>query len=604
MPGRVFAADFKVTIDREYNVAADGTLRVIETHTVRNETTERRVIKSSNEETFQISVISGKKERLEESVNSVNLTIDGVVTTFNVSYQEDKAIITIGYPREITKNQQIVFRLEYSNFGLVEQVGALYDIYAPGFAEDIQFVIGNTEVTYNTKVKVSSSLPEENFVFPDPGNVQDVNGFKEYIFTQDTLVGKTIWIQRGKTQYYQFKIQQKGSATDTRNTGYLNEYRLVLPRDIDEGEVNQKVYFSNITPEPKEIIKDKDDNIIGVFKFPSHETSSITVEGFAAVGLNDLNVGSENSATRNELSADFIKNYTGAAEFWEVENAEIQKTANEIAQGSINIYELVDRTYTYVVNSIDYSEVKRFGLNQRQGALKTLKQGAGVCMEYSDLFLTLMRAQGIPARAVFGYGYDSKVDSTNQEAHQWVNVYIPGISKWISIDVTWGESGDTLIGGDLNHFYTHVASSDPNTPPMVERVSFGNEVPLQAPEFEISAVGGIENVSALMSQSQLLSKYPVIEKDDGSNNFEKFFSNIRDKLAGLLNNSQDKQTVSIVLIICGGLLVLLSIGILGYLIKDSKRLGKGGSAKAPSAGKEAAPVKDQDKDQLKDKTKF
>jgi len=604
LPGRVLAADFKVTIDREYNVAADGTLRVIETHTVRNESTERRVIKSSNEETFQISVISGKKERLEESVNSANLTIDGVAATFNVSYQEDKAIITVSYPREILKNQQIVFRLEYSNFGLVEKVGALFDIYAPGFAEDIQFIIGNTEVTYNTKVKVSTSLPAENFVFPTPSGVQEANGFKEYSFAQDALVGKTIWIQRGRTQYYQFKIVQKGNATDTRNTGYLNEYRLVLPRDIDEGEVNQKVYFLKLLPEPKEIIKDNNDNIIGVFKFPSHESFSITIEGFASVNLNELNAGTENSGTLSELSVDFLKNYTGAAEFWEVENSEIQRTANEIAQNSVNIYELVDKTYTYVINSIDYSEVKRFGLNQRQGALKTLKQGAGVCMEYSDLFLTLMRAQGVPARAVFGYGYDSKVDSSNQEAHQWVNIYMPGISKWISVDVTWGESGDALIGGDLNHFYTHVASSDPNTPPMVERVSYGNEVPLNAPEFEISAVGGIDNLQELISQTQLLSKYPVIEKDDGSNNFEKFFSNIRDKLAGLLNNSQDKQTVSIVLIICGGLLVLLSIGILGYLIKDSKRLGKGGSAKAPSAGKEAAPVKDQDKDQLKDKTKF
>ena len=140
---------------------------------------------------------------------------------------------------------------------------------------------------------------------------------------------------------------------------------------------------------------------------------------------------------------------------------------------------------------------------------------------------------------------------------------------------------------------------------MVERVSYGNEVPLNAPEFEISAVGGIDNLQELISQTQLLSKYPVIEKDDGSNNFEKFFSDIRDKIAGLLNNSQDKQTVSVVLIICGGLLVLLSMGILAYLIKGSKRHGKGGETqKEVLTGKELAQENNKVKDQAKNQTKL
>ena len=55
-------------------------------------------------------------------------------------------------------------------------------------------------------------------------------------------------------------------------------------------------------------------------------------------------------------------------------------------------------------------------------------------MEYSDLFLTLARAQGIPARAAFGYGYDARIGENQQDAHQWVQVYLPGMKEWLSID--------------------------------------------------------------------------------------------------------------------------------------------------------------------------
>ena len=564
-------SEFKVVIDREYNVEADGTLQVIETHTVRNESQNRRVISKSNEESFQISVVSGSKDKLEETVRTAVLTIDGQQTNFDASYHEDKAIISVFYPREITKNQQIVFRLQYTNYGLVERVGALYDIYAPGFAKDIQFVSGLTETEYNTLVRVSSSLPEENFAIPSPTKTEDANGFRVYTFGQETLVGKTIWIQRGKVQYYQFKIVQQGSPTDEKDTGYQNEYHLILPRDIDEGEVYQKVYFAKISPEPSEIIRDSDENLLGVFKFSSHLAFTVTIEGYAAVGLSDFGVNATNGGLLNQLSSDLVSTYTKAAQFWEVDSSEIQKVAKDLKGSSQNIFDIISKTYEFVVNSIDYSEVKRFGLNERQGALTTLKQGAGVCMEYSDLFLTLVRAQGIPARAVFGYGYDSKLDSNAQEAHQWVNVYLPGVEKWVSVDVTWGESGDALIGGDLNHFYTHVATTDPNTPPMVERVSYGNDVPLKAPEFEISAVAGLVDEQDLTTQAQILSKYPVREEKSQGFNLTDFINDLRSKIFTILNNEQDKQKFSVIFIVCGSLLVLLSLGILVYMIVGSKR---------------------------------
>src|SRR5690606_15061332 len=150
------------------------------------------------------------------------------------------------------------------------------------------------------------------------------------------------------------------------------------------------------------------------------------------------------------------------------------------------------------------------GINTRQGALKTLRGGAAVCMEYSDLFIAIMRAMGIPARGAFGHGY-SAIDyystQDNTINHQWAEVFVPGINSWIPVDTTWGENGPALIGGDLNHFYSHVATINPNSPSLTEVTFYGfMDIPDRETEIEAVEKKHIETSNSL-SESDLLTKY-------------------------------------------------------------------------------------------------
>jgi hypothetical protein len=177
------------------------------------------------------------------------------------------------------------------------------------------------------------------------------------------------------------------------------------------------------------------------------------------------------------------------------------------------IYNISKNLYDFVINKIDYSQVKRFGVNERQGALATLRNGSGVCMEYSDLFLTLSRAQGIPAKAVFGYGFDPMISNTNQEAHQWVQVLIPGSGKWLDLDVTWGESGDAAVGGYLNHFYTHIASvaPDQNSEVIVTGLAIKDNK-LELPKYDITAKESMPTTGKYQTSAELITKYPMTSK--------------------------------------------------------------------------------------------
>jgi transglutaminase-like putative cysteine protease len=70
---------------------------------------------------------------------------------------------------------------------------------------------------------------------------------------------------------------------------------------------------------------------------------------------------------------------------------------------------------------------------------------AGVCKDFSTLFIGFCRATGIPARYVLGYGPENpdqylykNIDNTG---HVWAEVWIPNYG-WLTVDPTWAEIGN------------------------------------------------------------------------------------------------------------------------------------------------------------------
>ena len=66
-----------------------------------------------------------------------------------------------------------------------------------------------------------------------------------------------------------------------------------------------------------------------------------------------------------------------------------------------------------------------------------LENRTGDCTEHSQLFITLARAMGIPARDATGYVYTGDDGAPSLGGHAWVEAYIDG--RWIGLDPTWGE---------------------------------------------------------------------------------------------------------------------------------------------------------------------
>lgn len=514
LPVIVFAATIDQDINRRLELKGDY-VKVKET--INTKVQDGFVILAGQEIVFRVFNPIINDDNAQQKINltlpSINLTYGGAPLDFTTEIDGQDILIKARYPLSVTgKDKEIV--ITYNSYALTSKTGAVYDMYIPSFSKDFEFETEKLSLSIDTTVVVPKRFGDINFVTPE-GKIKENDTNRVITYTREDLTGVISWVQIGTTQYYEFEIIQPFSASGD-SSFFENEYEILIPRDIDAGPLEQRVFYSDISPNPEYVREDEEGNLIATFKLPSNEGGTIIIRGYIEVRDNKQPEIS-NAGSLSDIPASILGAYTGSAEYWEVEAPDIQQVASELKGDKTDVYNILETTYSYVVDLIDYSEVKRFGLNERQGALKTLQGGAAVCMEYSDLFIALMRAQGVPARAAFGYGYDPRTTNGVDTAHQWAEVYIPTLEEWVLVDTTWGETGSAIVGGDLNHFYKYVAAKSPQEPAPVSVKFFGDLAPLSEEDFTISAASEPPTLTggrSFMSEEQLLEEFKYSNPDD------------------------------------------------------------------------------------------
>ena len=99
-----------------------------------------------------------------------------------------------------------------------------------------------------------------------------------------------------------------------------------------------------------------------------------------------------------------------------------------------SVHELSLERYLYKVTALIKSHVKYEKKRTEAGtpASAALALGAGVCQDFSHLFLAICRRMGVPARYVSGYIHQPG----EIESHAWVQVWAGATQGWIDFDPT------------------------------------------------------------------------------------------------------------------------------------------------------------------------
>ena len=215
----------------------------------------------------------------------------------------------------------------------------------------------------------------------------------------------------------------------------------LIPKSIEN---RQRVFDITYSTSPARVF-DEGENRYAVFDIPGpaeEENIIITaklglmghsLKSVLALRKNGLN-GRKTSLTPEETSR-----YLTSERYILVNHPEIEKASKKIKKPYYLIepdptkqqLDMVKKIFKFVLRNMSYS-----GYNYNdKGALEALRTHRGDCSEYSDLFIALCRAKGLPARVAEGLTSEYHVTPK----HAWAEVFISGLG-WIPFDPTFADT--------------------------------------------------------------------------------------------------------------------------------------------------------------------
>ncbi len=119
-----------------------------------------------------------------------------------------------------------------------------------------------------------------------------------------------------------------------------------------------------------------------------------------------------------------------SSRYWPLQHPDVLDLVKALKKNAINASQYIKLAFEFVTQRVTYN------LNGiREDAATVLKSREGDCSEMSDLFVTILRAGGIPAKIVHGWVVDLK--SHELGPHAWCEFFSPKVGMR-ECDPTWG----------------------------------------------------------------------------------------------------------------------------------------------------------------------
>lgn len=413
-----FQTDYNVT----YKVDDAGQTEVTQTITLENKTANYYADK------FELKIGSIKVEDVKAQ--------DGIGPIEpQVKFEENVSIISLKLnERVIGLGKKVTISLTYTSSELATKSGQIWEVSIPKLAKSQD--LNN----YSAQLSVPTSFGPVAFSVPQPKTQSETARVQTFNFDKEQLTSSGISMSFGRNQVFEFTLDY--FLENNNITSSIGE--ITLPPDNNY----QKIVLSRIDPAPENIIVDEDGNFIAKYKLSPKKQIEIKVQGYVEVFSKPF---------RNidqKLTPQEKEKYLQPQSYWETDSVQIKEKAQEL--------KTPEEIYKFVVNYLKYSD-ERLNLAKidRLGALAALDDpDNAVCMEFTDLFIAIARAAGIPAKEIVGFAYTQNTRlrplsfaAQGDLLHAWP-AYWDDELGWIQIDPTWGSTSgglDFFNKMDFNH---------------------------------------------------------------------------------------------------------------------------------------------------------
>lgn len=464
-PPTMAQEEFTVSYSTTYTVQDDGQASVVQEITLLNNFSKIYA------DSYTL-LLEGKKPK------DIQILENGNVLPGEITEEENATKITVRFPDALVgRGKSRTFRVGYSLSGIATQNGEVWDVVVPKLAspENID--------NYNLTLKIPIAFGDPAYISPEPIERSKSGEFQNFIFKKDDLVKAGVVGAFGQFQSFSFTLNYH---LENPLSG-LGQTEIALPPDT----AFQRMFYTQILPKPQKIRLDEDGNWLAVYELDSRERLDVVAIGNAQV-----------FAKPQKFYPKTISNsarYLVSTHYWNADDPQIKNIAQSLKTPRA-IYDFVTRYLTY-----DYARVRE-GV-ERLGAAGALQNPTqAICMEFTDLFIALSRAAGIPAREINGYAYteNPEVQPLSLIAdvlHAWPEYWDEEIQAWRPVDPTW----ENTTGGidffdkfDLSHIAFAIHGTDPNLPLPAGSYKFASN-PQKDVDVQFSKIPEVTNSKPLVN---------------------------------------------------------------------------------------------------------
>ena len=410
--------NFTVDANVEYKIQENGLTTVTNTISVKNNTSEY----FSKNYLLNLTGVNPKNLKAYEGGDQLSV--------FSQK-ENDYVSVRIEFPKPLAgKGKERTFVITYEESSFATKTGEVWEISIPklGSAESFR--------EYNVYVSVPDSFGEEAYISPEPREIKNQEGRKIYLFKKDDIKKVGVTGGFGKFQVFSFSINYHLENTSNERT----TTQIALPPDTS----TQEMYYREIVPEPLNVLADEDGNWIASYNLSPRQKLDVKVTGTVSVFAKPRKLISPSPST--------LLSNLKPTKYWQSDDPEIRDLAKTLGTPQ--------KMYDYITQTLTYNYDRVTPNVERLGAKSALNNPSNaICMEFTDLFVALARANGIPAREINGYAYSENpeiqpLSLVADVLHSWPEYWDKDTATWIPIDPTWGSTSglDYFSKLDLRHF--------------------------------------------------------------------------------------------------------------------------------------------------------
>lgn len=422
-----FTTDFDVT----YKVKDSGITEVV------NKITLTNVFSNLYATKYSVILDSISPQNIKAFDTNGPLTVNKIVsdktTTIDIEFKD----------QVVGKDKSRTFWVSFEESSFAIRTGEVWEVSIPRLSENSEFS------SYYISLEVPESFGQEAYISPNPRESLKADGLLKFKFNKEDVEKTGITAGFGQFQVFNFNLNYHLENPLSRES----QTEITLPPDT----AFQKVHYTELNPRSASMEVDSDGNWIAKYNLKARERVDIVATGYVQIfaSMRPYPKPSEKSLSENLTEQPY----------WEVNSPEIVNLSRTLTTPK-EIYDYVSTKLKY-----DYSRVRPNV--ERLGALKSLQAPeSAICMEFTDLFVTLARRAGIPAREVNGFAYTENpeiqpLSLVNDVLHAWPEYYDRELGAWIPVDPTWGSTTggvDYFSKLDLRHF-TFVIHGKSSTKP-------------------------------------------------------------------------------------------------------------------------------------------